>query len=529
MNSTLAPELAYKPLTPGFYPAAQPLVDETLVMLHGWGCDSRVWQDFAGRLNQSFNVSIVDLPGFGVNRNLPLNEDSLLGLLPQRCYLLGWSLGGMAAVRLAAKAPERIAGVITIAANAKFVADEDWPEAMAAATFEQFYAGASQSLVTTLKRFSQLVASDLSKSEVMNLRACMLQAQREYLDGAYMPALNWLQSLDNRHLLTQMATPSLHVYGELDQLVPSSAAYSIQKLLNKAPEPGLVQTVSAGHAVFLSKPTKTVDLIVEFINSNKPNRDKQKVADSFSRAAQTYDSVAQLQRKVGDRLSGLLRRAAARRDMHSILDLGSGTGVYSQKIKQTFNSADVISADFAQGMLEYARDHQMGEAFCVGDAEHLPFASDSFSAVFSSLMVQWCENSAAVLSEMYRVLKPGGCALIATLGPGSLYELNQAWRQVDDDRHVNKFTSAKVWLMQAAQLGYSRVEYKKESITENFSDVRELTHSLRALGARNVNNRQATGLGGRQKIAEFTRAYEALRGRHGLPLSYQVDYFILEK
>ncbi|BFM05931.1 hypothetical protein GCM10025791_21450 [Halioxenophilus aromaticivorans] len=498
-------------------------------MLHGWGGDSRAWQDFAYQLNQHFHLHILDLPGFGGNRHAPVNHQSLIEMLPQRCYLLGWSLGGMVAVQLAAGAPDKIAGVITLAANAKFVASDDWPTAMAKATFEQFYSGASRSLQTTLKRFAPLVGNDLDKTQLAQLRSDLMAAQKAYPDAAYMSGLNWLQTLDNRESLAQMAVPSLHLLGEHDQLVPATAAQPLAKLLIKAPVVGAVELIQCGHALHLAEPQAVEQKIVQFIGANQPNRDKQKVADSFSRAAPTYDSVAQLQRKVGARLSGLFRRSIARRQVDSVLDLGSGTGIYSKALAELLPDATVVSTDFAQGMLQYARSQQQGELFCVGDAEQLPFADDSFSALFSSLMVQWCENTATVLAEIYRVLKPGGCAVIATLGPGTLYELNHAWAQVDDDQHVNKFTSAKVWLMQAAQLGYARVEYKKEPITQYYDNVRDLTHSLKALGARNVNIRSAAGLGGRQKIAEFTRAYETQRTQHGLPLSYQVDYFILEK
>lgn len=513
----------------GFYPSAQRRVEEPLVLLHGWGCDARVWQGLVGRLNAYFDIDVLDLPGFGGNRHLPLNESTLAELLPKRCYVLGWSLGGMLAVALAARVPEKVAGVVTLAANAKFVADDHWPQAMAAQTFEQFKSGASKLLAPTLKRFAHLLANQQTKSAVNDLREDLLSALDQNPDAAYLPTLNWLQSIDNRQQLSQMAVPSLHLYGEHDQLVPVQAAQAIEKLLVKAPVVGDVHVLPTDHCLHLCDPGAVTERVVRFIEANKPQRNKRKVAASFSRAAPNYDSVARVQNKVGDRLLSLFRRTTQRKVTDRILDLGSGTGVYSELLSRERTRNCVISADFAQGMLEYARTQQQGSLFCSADAESLPFASASFDAVFSSLMVQWCENSAAVLSELHRILKPGGCALIATLGPGTLYELRQSWQQVDSDPHVNQFTSAKVWLMQAAQMGYARVEYKKEPITEYYDTLPELLQSLKVLGARNVNSGRALGLGGRQKIADLTQAYELQRTQFGLPISYQVDYLILEK
>ena len=59
--------------------------------------------------------------------------------------------------------------------------------------------------------------------------------------------------------------------------------------------------------------------------------------------------------------------------------------------------------------------------------------------IFSSLAVQWCADFAAVLSEAYRVLQPGGVLAFASLCVGTLYELRDSWRQVDGLVHVNRF------------------------------------------------------------------------------------------
>ena len=76
--------------------------------------------------------------------------------------------------------------------------------------------------------------------------------------------------------------------------------------------------------------------------------DKRQVAASFSRAATSYDAVAELQRMVGnaliERLPGELKPALW-------LDLGCGTGHFSRVLGSRFPTGDGVALDIAEGML----------------------------------------------------------------------------------------------------------------------------------------------------------------------------------
>jgi len=76
--------------------------------------------------------------------------------------------------------------------------------------------------------------------------------------------------------------------------------------------------------------------------------DKRQVAASFSRAAGSYDSVAALQRQVGNQL---LARLPSTRQPGRWLDLGSGTGYFSRVLAAAFPEADGLALDIAEGML----------------------------------------------------------------------------------------------------------------------------------------------------------------------------------
>lgn len=254
--------------------------------------------------------------------------------------------------------------------------------------------------------------------------------------------------------------------------------------------------------------------------------DKRQVAASFSKAAGSYDSVAQLQRDVGGellaRLPGDLKPARW-------LDLGCGTGYFSRVLAQRFVDGEGVALDIAEGMLRHARPLAGAEHFIAGDAERLPLRNDSCELIFSSLAVQWCADFDAVLSEARRVLQPGGVFAFASLCVGTLYELRDSWQAVDGMVHVNRFRQLEDYqrLCDASGLQIRSLEVRPHVL--HYPDVRSLTHELKALGAHNLNPGRPGGLTGRARILALIEAYEHYRQQAGLPSTYQVVYTVLEK
>lgn len=266
------------------------------------------------------------------------------------------------------------------------------------------------------------------------------------------------------------------------------------------------------------------DLSLPKLPGNLP--DKRQVAASFSRAASSYDSVAQLQRDVGSELLGRLPRDRA---PGRWLDMGCGTGHFSRLLGQRFPASEGLALDIAEGMLEHARPLGGARYFIAGDAERLPLQAQSCELIFSSLAVQWCADFRAVLSEAHRVLKPGGVLAFASLCVGTLYELRDSWRQVDGMVHVNRFREFTTYQQLCAASGLRVLSLEARPHVLHYPDVRSLTHELKALGAHNLNPGRPGGLTGRARIKGLIDAYEQFRQTQGLPATYQVVYAVLEK
>lgn len=100
-----------------------------LVFFHGWGFDSRIWLPLVPQLSRDYQIILIDLPGFG---HTPIMEwelfkKFLLEQLPKHFALIGWSMGGLYAIRLAVEEPDRVYKLINIASSPRFLYTDLWP------------------------------------------------------------------------------------------------------------------------------------------------------------------------------------------------------------------------------------------------------------------------------------------------------------------------------------------------------------------------------------------------------------------
>jgi len=109
------------------------------------------------------------------------------------------------------------------------------------------------------------------------------------------------------------------------------------------------------------------------------------------------DTVADLERRYGP-LRG-----------QRILDLGCGPGFYTAAFRAA--GADCVPVDASEEELGLAGDPP--EGYVLADAGDLPFADGSADGVFCSNLLEHAPDSAAIVAEIERVLRPGGWGYIS--------------------------------------------------------------------------------------------------------------------
>lgn len=240
-----------------------------IVFLHGWGMNSGAFTSFIPYLDKNFQVTTIDLPGFGENSHYvpaPYSVENLANAiiqhLPEKCVLVGWSLGGLVAQKVAILAPDKLAGLVTIASTPRFIAGPCWP-GIAADLLTMFEAQLEKNYQKTLERFLaiQAMGSETAKQDIKAIR----QQVTKYPDPAeeaLKKGLRILSSEDIRQEVCRITVPTLRLYGRLDSLVPTS---SVDRICELHPQADAVVLPHASHAPFISHPQQTADILFRFV------------------------------------------------------------------------------------------------------------------------------------------------------------------------------------------------------------------------------------------------------------------------
>jgi malonyl-CoA O-methyltransferase len=155
--------------------------------------------------------------------------------------------------------------------------------------------------------------------------------------------------------------------------------------------------------------------------------DKRHLRRSFSRAAQSYDAAAVMQREVFERMFS--RLDLVKLSPQAALDAGCGTGWGMQRLAERYSQAQVLALDIAPQMLALAASRRnwmqrlpwkRRQSYVCGDIEALPLAGDSVDLVWSNLAIQWCNDIDRTFGEFHRVMRPDGLLMFSTFGPDTL-------------------------------------------------------------------------------------------------------------
>lgn len=131
----------------------------------------------------------------------------------------------------------------------------------------------------------------------------------------------------------------------------------------------------------------------------------------------------------------------------TVLDIGSADGLFSREILNKTKADKLIGIDVLQSSVSWANKHWRTKKleFMVGDAHDLPFAEQSFDAVFALEVMEHVRKPSKVLKEMKRVLKKDGYAIMLVPTDSTLFKsiwwfvTNFWWAKIWDDCHIQSF------------------------------------------------------------------------------------------
>lgn len=132
----------------------------------------------------------------------------------------------------------------------------------------------------------------------------------------------------------------------------------------------------------------------------------------------------------------------------AILDVGCHGGTFTQKLLAKVGSKKIYGVDISQSAILLAKKRIPFGEFKIADAASLPYEDSFFEAVFCLEMLEHVDNPIKVLSEIHRVLKRGGYAIILVPSDNSMFKFIwflwtlyfPVWRHA----HVQSFKNSKL-------------------------------------------------------------------------------------
>ncbi|QWT45319.1 alpha/beta fold hydrolase [Azospira inquinata] len=253
-------------------PAASP---SALVLIHGWGLDSRVWQGLLSPLHaylgRDFPLICLDLPGYQGRPDLedPIarSVDALLEQVPPGAVVAGWSLGGLLAQLMAVRDPARVARLALIATTPCFVRKKAWAHGQPAALLTAFAAAVDEDPAGVLPRFSALINQGDHQQRALARQLAPLAHPPLPATPALARGLAWLKDLDLRPLAPRIHQPTLVLHGDQDPLMPLGAG---AWLADHLPQARRVTVPGAAHVPFLADPESTARALAELIQDGEP-------------------------------------------------------------------------------------------------------------------------------------------------------------------------------------------------------------------------------------------------------------------
>lgn len=216
---------------------------------------------------------------------------------------------------------------------------------------------------------------------------------------------------------------------------------------------------------------------------------KEEVAIMFDAVAPRYDF---LNRVLSGGIDRSWRRAAinwlAPHAPKRILDLATGTGDLAIEAMR-IDPEQVVGVDIAEEMLRLGRQKlqrmQLNDRITLqtGDAEKLPFSDSQFDAAMVAFGVRNFENLQAGLSDIRRVLKPGGVLVVLEFSTPSAFPIKQLYTL------YSKFIMPQIGrLFSSAKGAY---KYLPDSIAA-FPDGEDFLNELRRARYRSVEAKRMT-------------------------------------
>ena len=248
-----------------------------LVLLHGWGVNSLIWNRILPLLVSDFDLTLIDLPGYGNEvdyageYSLDTITDKVLTRAPDEAIWVGWSLGGTIAMAAAIARPERFLKLQLVSTTPCFLKGSDWQYGVDIEPYESLANDFDREYEKSIRKFLllQVFTSDRSKIKgkkmlVRELSQTLRECERP-TGNTLQAGLELLRQTDLRPCLADLKVETQMIAGRNDHVVPVEASEFLFRHLKNGHS---LQVFETGHLPFLEAPSKYIEALTTFADSN---------------------------------------------------------------------------------------------------------------------------------------------------------------------------------------------------------------------------------------------------------------------
>ncbi len=229
-----------------------------LVLLHGYPLDHHLWNDVIPLLEDTFDLIIPDLRGFGESTTVdtPYTMDDLAtdiaGLLDhlgvQKTAIVGHSMGGYVALAFTRLFPKRVSGLGLI--SSQVLAD---PPDRKEGRYKSAAEVSEKGIGGVIEAMTGKFTTD------PRLQAFARQTMERQQPAGYIGALKAMaERVDSTPLLSKIHCPVVLVHGDADVLIPIDRAREVKAAV---PDAHLVEIRGAGHMPMMEAKERTAEAL----------------------------------------------------------------------------------------------------------------------------------------------------------------------------------------------------------------------------------------------------------------------------
>ncbi|QTM69045.1 pimeloyl-ACP methyl ester esterase BioH [Buchnera aphidicola (Hormaphis cornu)] len=239
-----------------------------LILIHGWGLNSKIWNLLLNYITDDFKCYIIDLPGSGINKhwkckNIENTVKTLHYYMPNNAVWLGWSMGSLIAKHLALSFPKAIKAIISICSSPCFIKKSSWP-GIKKDTLSKFYTELSKNYTKTIKsflKFQTLITEPSINRALLTHQCNKILSDSKPEQSTLKNNFKFILNSDYRQSLLNLKIPLLRIYGTLDSLVPIQIAEILDIMY---PNSYSYIIKKSAHMPFLSHPKLLASILLRF-------------------------------------------------------------------------------------------------------------------------------------------------------------------------------------------------------------------------------------------------------------------------